>query len=157
MLHSTLFTPHSVEDYFQQLWESMNNVIDDIPAEEIELAEPERLAAEVAQTFCVTCPVLGKEINYDQPPFSPGSRTVTVPLYVPFTGNHEMFRCHGRSHPVMTQQFQVEEQQLATSFFQLYGQTAGVDLDWCASYWKYRARLVAKRRRKARIRALFGR
>jgi len=45
MLHSTLFTPHSVEDYFQQLWQSMNKVIDDIPAEEIEQAEPERLAA----------------------------------------------------------------------------------------------------------------
>ncbi len=112
MLHSTLFTPHSVEDYFQQLWQSMNNVIDDIPAEEIEQAEPERLAAEVAKKFCVTCPVLGKKINYNQPPFSQGSRTFTVPLYVPFTGNHEMFRCHGRSYPVMTEQFQVEEQQL---------------------------------------------
>ncbi len=52
---------------------------------------------------------------------------------------------------------QVEEQQLATSFFQQYGQTAGVDLDWCAIYWKYRARLVSKRRRKARIKELFGR
>jgi hypothetical protein len=112
MLHSTLFTPYSVEDYFQQLWQAMNNVIDDIPAEEIEQAEPERLAADVAQPFYVTCPVLGKKIKYDQPPFSPGSRMVTVPLYVPFTGNHEMFRCHGRSHPVMTEHFQVEEQQL---------------------------------------------
>jgi len=113
MPHSTLFATHSVEDYFRQLRQEMCNFIDNITSEEIEQAEPVRLAAEIAQRFCVTCPVLlEKEIKYDQPPFNQGSRTATVPLYVPFTGNHEMFHCHDRSYPVIEQQFQVEEEHL---------------------------------------------
>jgi hypothetical protein len=110
---STLFRLHSVEDYFEQLRERMYNFINDIPAEEIEQVNPETLAAEIAQPFCVTCPVLNEQqINYDKPPFNPGTRSVTVSLYVPFTGSHEMFRCHGSQFPALAQQFKVEEHQL---------------------------------------------
>ena len=112
MLPSTLFASYGVEDYFRQLHERLYRVIDDIPADELEHADGEKLAEEVARPFYVECPVLEKDIQYDQPPFNPGSSRVTVPLYVPFAGNPDMFRCHGRSHPVMTTQFEVKDQQL---------------------------------------------
>jgi hypothetical protein len=112
MFHSTLFGSQSLEQYFQKLRQAIGKTIDEIPSGEIEQAQLELLAEEVAQKFIVTCPVLGEDVKYDQPPFNHGSRTVTVSLYVPFTGDSEMFHCHDRSYPVMEEQFQVEKQQL---------------------------------------------
>lgn len=112
MFHSTLFTPNYINDYFVELRKRMCSEIDNIPVEDIIQANVDELASEFAQRFQVSCPVLGNDIDYDQPPFTPGADSVTVPIYVPFTGDKDMFQCHGHSHPVMTQNFQIQSNQL---------------------------------------------
>lgn len=112
MFRSTLFTPNHIDDYFVELRKRMCSEIDNIPAEDIIQANVDELASELAQRFQVTCPVLGNDIVYDPPPFTPGTDSVTVPLYVPFTGDEDMFQCHGHSHPAMTQNFQIQNNQL---------------------------------------------
>lgn len=108
----TIFNPYSIDDYFIDLRKKMCGEIDKVSSEDIMRADVDHLASEVAQKFQVMCPMLGSDIDYDPPPSSSGNDSVMVTLYVPFTGEKEMFQCHGRSHPVMTQNFQIQDNQL---------------------------------------------
>jgi hypothetical protein len=112
MFHSTLFERYSLDEYFTNLREKMRKEIDHIPSEDIMRADIDNLASEFARKYQVTCPVLGDDIAYDPPPFSPGNDSIIMAVYVPFTGEAEMFQSHGRSRPVMTESFQIQNNQL---------------------------------------------
>jgi hypothetical protein len=90
----------------------MNEEIDRIPVEEILRADAEQLASDLMEKYQVACPVLGEQRLYDEPPFDPGSNTAVVPVYVPFTGNHELFQCTGGYAPVITLPVEVQPTQL---------------------------------------------
>lgn len=111
-MYSTLFNSYNIENYFAELRQKMCGQIDVVPSEDIMQADVDHLALEFAKKFQVMCPMLGNDISYDQPPFSPGSESEMVTLYVPFTGDKQMFQCHGRTHPVMTENFQIQDNQL---------------------------------------------
>jgi len=81
-----LFDSSSIDDYFTELRQTMYGKIDKVPSEDIMRADVDHPASEFAQKFQVMCPVLGSDINYDPPPFSAGSDSAMVMLYVPFTG-----------------------------------------------------------------------
>src|SRR5262245_36188784 len=86
--------------------------IDLIPADDIVRADIERLSTDFMERYQVACPVLGDDIVYDEPPFSPGGAPAVVRVYVPFTGEHELFSCSGGTAPVITQEVKVEPNQL---------------------------------------------
>jgi hypothetical protein len=111
-MYSTLFNSYNIENYFAELRQKMCSQIDVVPSEDIMQADVDDLALEFAKKFQVMCPMLGNDISYDQPPFSPGRESEMVTLYVPFTGDEQMFQCHGRTHPVMTENFHIRDNQL---------------------------------------------
>lgn len=112
MTYSPLFNLYNIEDYFIELRKKMYGEIDKVPSEDIIRADVDYLASEFAQKFQVMCPTIGSDIDYDPPPFSPGNDSVIVTLYVPFTGEKDLFQCHGRNYPVMDENFQIQENQL---------------------------------------------
>jgi hypothetical protein len=114
MFNSKLFSNHNINDYFTELSQMMYGEINEVPSEDIMQADVDHLASEFAQKFQVMCPILGSgsDIEYDLPPFSPGNDSAMVTLYVPFTGDKKMFQCHVHNYPVMTENFQIRDNQL---------------------------------------------
>jgi hypothetical protein len=112
VFRSSLFQPYSVDDFFVNLRNNMVREIDHIPPDDIVRADTEQLATQFMEKYEVDCPVLSEDISYDEPAFSPGSDHVAVPVYVPFTGEPQLFRCSCRSSPIITQEIQVQPNQL---------------------------------------------
>jgi hypothetical protein len=112
VFRSSLFQHGMVDDYFVNLRKTMCGEIDRIPAREIAQADADRLASDYSEKYQVACPALGNDISYDEPPFSASSDSAVVTVYVPFTGNHELFQCTGGSAPVITQEITVQPDQL---------------------------------------------
>src|SRR5947209_8780967 len=110
-MRTSLFGRTSLNDYFTAIQRKMVEEINAIPIGEIARADVDRLAADLAEKYRVACPVIEEGISYDPPPFSP-SPTVTVTVYVPFTGNPELFHCHGGSSPTITEAVEVKPSQL---------------------------------------------
>jgi hypothetical protein len=112
MFRSSLFQQSSVDDFVANLRKKMVGEIDRIPPNDILKADAEQLSTQLMDKYAVACPVLSEDISYDEPVFSPGSEHVTVPVYVPFTGEPQLFQCSGRSSPIITQDVQVQPTQL---------------------------------------------
>jgi hypothetical protein len=109
----SLFNLGHIDDYILGVRKAMCQEIDQIPATEIVQADVDQLATKFSEKYQVVCPVLRTdEISYDQPPFSRGNDTVTIPVYVPFTGEAELFKYTGGSAPLIYQTIQVQPGQL---------------------------------------------
>jgi hypothetical protein len=102
----------SLDEFFINLRKKMIEEIDAIPPEEIVGADGDNLAMQFMEKFQVACPVLSDDIGYDEPPFSPRAEQITVKVYVPFTGEAQLFQYSGRSAPVIELPIQVDANQL---------------------------------------------
>jgi len=111
MFRSSLFQ-HSLHDFFNSLRKKMYDEIDRIPQDDVLRADPDKLSVEFMDRYDVACPVLGEDISYDEPAFSPGSDHVAVTVYVPFAGEHQLLQCSGGSAPVITEHITVQPNQL---------------------------------------------
>ena len=112
MFRSSLFQRGMVDDYFEALRKKMVSEIDGIPVAQIVQADAEQLADQFMGKYWAECPALGEDISYDEPPFSPGNDRLTVRVYVPISGDHELFHFTGGSAPVITQEVQVQPNHL---------------------------------------------
>ncbi len=105
---STLFNWQGVEEYFKQFWQSLKPEIDRIPAGEIVLLDAEQYGTEMAAKYLVECPVLGTDIEAEEPPFSPGRTDFELTVRVPFTGDPDLFKYHASYRPIIMEHVRVE-------------------------------------------------
>jgi len=95
------FQPTTIDDHFKAFWSKIKTEVERFPQDQIVSADAEELSSQFAEKYKVECPVLGTDISYDAPPFSAETRYTVVAVHVPYSGCGDMFRCHGRSSPVM--------------------------------------------------------
>jgi hypothetical protein len=112
MFRGSLFQKSSVDDFIVSLRKKMVAEIDRIPRDDIVTADVDQLSAQFMERFVVACPILGEDISYDEPPFTAGDELVSINVYVPFTGEAQLFHCSGRSAPIITQEVEVRPAQL---------------------------------------------
>lgn len=111
-MRGSLFRLRSIDDYVVEVRAKMCAEIDRIPDDEIRKADAALLAAEFAAKYQVECPILGDDISIDPPSPAKGNNPTTIQCYVPFSGNHELFQCSGRSAPVLFETINVQRDQL---------------------------------------------
>src|SRR5438552_3608766 len=103
-----LFDSMSAHDYIRHRCQQLLAEVRQIPDEQIIRLNPDQTAAEMAAKYEVDCPVLGSDFSYDDPPLSQDTHSdFFINVYVPFTGDKEMFRCHGSQYPMIREQIEV--------------------------------------------------
>jgi len=111
-MHSNLFQPTLIDDVFADIRKKIIGDIDRLPESDVINIDIDQYASETVEKFKVTTPVLADNISYDEPGLLPKSDWMPITVYIPYTGDQHLFQCHGRSHPIITEHFQVQHDKL---------------------------------------------
>jgi hypothetical protein len=74
------------------------------------------LCDELTAKYHLDCPVLGDQIEYDEPPFDSDQqqRDLYITVHIPFSGSRDLFQYHGSRSPILMEEIAVESQALVT-------------------------------------------
>lgn len=107
MFSSSLFGKQHIDEVFRAIKDSIRKEVASMSPEQVQAADSDSVAARFVEKHRKTCPALGDDISAEEPPFVQGAREVVVKVIVPFNGDSELFHCHGREHPVITESIKV--------------------------------------------------